>query len=644
MSIKLQLPRMMDMRPRLTVMGIGGAGCNAINNMIASGLTGVDFIVANTDAQALSSSSAERRVQLGAALTEGLGAGSKPEVGEAAAEEAIEELKAQIVGSHMLFVAAGMGGGTGTGAAAVVARAARELGILTVAIVTKPFQFEGARRQRIAEIGIEELRQYVDTLIVIPNQNLFRVATERTTFAEAFVLADQVLYSGVACIVDLIIKEGLINLDFADVRTVLAGMGTAMMGTGEASGTRRAIEAAEEAIANPLLDDVSLRGARGLLLSISGGRDLTLYEVDEAASRVRAEVDPEANIIVGATFDESLGDHVRVSIVASGMMRQAAVAPTFSVAPQPVQSTPPFSSGSPVQAATSAQPVPAMFDIPHDGHDQMQATSAQTVRAPQHNTQPQPQSPSRPVQSGGPSSPGPSLDPQYSDARYYSDGRSSEGPPRGNAFDGLAETEMQRRLSAAIEMPVMEEFAAAHHGYEGQSEATSQGSPGTWRQGGVTIEETSPLGLQAGAAGSDRPSRVPASAQPVRTDEPPFMPELPAEARRQPPRRMPEIEEFPPLAQREFHGRNEQPKKPGLFERLAGMGRRSDDGGRRSDDSRDSRHGEAFDGHAPHGNRNESSVNARQSAPGSTGTGPRSNGRQTSQDVDMPAVLRKDRR
>jgi len=397
MSIKLQLPRMMDMRPRLTVMGIGGAGCNAINNMIASGLTGVDFIVANTDAQALSSSSAERRVQLGAALTEGLGAGSKPEVGEAAAEEAIEELKAQIVGSHMLFVAAGMGGGTGTGAAAVVARAARELGILTVAIVTKPFQFEGARRQRIAEIGIEELRQYVDTLIVIPNQNLFRVATERTTFAEAFVLADQVLYSGVACIVDLIIKEGLINLDFADVRTVLAGMGTAMMGTGEASGTRRAIEAAEEAIANPLLDDVSLRGARGLLLSISGGRDLTLYEVDEAASRVRAEVDPEANIIVGATFDESLGDHVRVSIVASGMMRQAAVAPTFSVAPQPVQSTPPFSSGSPVQAATSAQPVPAMFDIPHDGHDQMQATSAQTVRAPQHNTQPQPQSPSRPV-------------------------------------------------------------------------------------------------------------------------------------------------------------------------------------------------------------------------------------------------------
>ncbi|MDZ4842133.1 MAG: cell division protein FtsZ [Hyphomicrobium aestuarii] len=640
MSIKLQLPRMMDMRPRLTVMGIGGAGCNAINNMIASGLTGVDFIVANTDAQALSSSSAERRVQLGATLTEGLGAGSKPEVGEAAAEEAIEDLKAQIVGSHMLFIAAGMGGGTGTGAAAVVARAARELGILTVAIVTKPFQFEGARRQRIAEIGIDELRQYVDTLIVIPNQNLFRVATERTTFAEAFVLADQVLYSGVACIVDLIIKEGLINLDFADVRTVLAGMGTAMMGTGEASGARRAIEAAEEAIANPLLDDVSLRGARGLLLSISGGRDLTLYEVDEAASRVRAEVDPEANIIVGATFDESLGDHVRVSIVASGMMRQAAIAPPSSVAPPPVQSAPPFSSGSPVQAATSAQPAPASHH------------------------QPQPQSPSRPVHSASPvslgpsslgpsslgqsslgqSSPGPSPDPQYSDAHHYSDGRSSEGPPRGNAFDGLAETEMQRRLSAAIEMPVMEEFAAAHHGYEGQPEAASQGSPGTWRHGGVTIEETSPLSLQTGAARSDRPSRVPASAQPVRTDEPPFMPELPAEARRQPPRRMPEIEEFPPLAQREFHGRNEPPKKPGLFERLAGMGRRSDDGGRRTHDSRDSRHGEAFDGHAPHDNRNDSSVNARQNAPSSTGTGPRNNGQQTSQDVDMPAVLRKDRR
>jgi cell division protein FtsZ len=321
MSIKLQLPKLTDLKPRITVLGVGGAGCNAINNMIAAGLEGCDFVVANTDAQALAASSAEHRLQLGINLTEGLGAGSRPEIGEAAAEEAIDDIRAHIAGSHMVFIAAGMGGGTGTGAAGVIARVAKELGILTVGIVTKPFHFEGARRMRIAEVGIAEVRKHVDTLIVIPNQNLFRIANEKTTFAEAFVLADQVLYSGVACIVDLIIKEGLINLDFADVRTVMSGMGSAVMGTGEASGDQRATIAAEEAIANPLLDDVSLRGARGLLLSITGGRNLTLYEVDEAASRVRQEVDPEANIIVGATFDETLGDRVRVSIVASGMMR-----------------------------------------------------------------------------------------------------------------------------------------------------------------------------------------------------------------------------------------------------------------------------------------------------------------------------------
>ena len=323
MSIKLQLPKMVDIKPRLTVIGVGGAGCNAVNNMIAAGLQGVEFVVANTDAQSLSASSAEHRVQLGANLTEGLGAGSRPEIGEAAAEEAIEEIRTHITGAHMVFIAAGMGGGTGTGAATVIARAAREAGVLTVGVVCKPFQFEGARRMRIAEAGVQDLRQHVDTLIVIPNQNLFRIANERTTFAEAFVLADQVLYSGVACIVELVLKEGLINLDFADVRTVMSGMGTAMMGTGEATGERRAVLAAEEAIANPLLDDVTLKGARGLLLSISGGSDMTLYEVDEAASRVRQEVDPEANIVVGATFDEQLGDRIRVSIVASGMNRMS---------------------------------------------------------------------------------------------------------------------------------------------------------------------------------------------------------------------------------------------------------------------------------------------------------------------------------
>ncbi|MFN0217977.1 MAG: cell division protein FtsZ [Hyphomicrobium sp.] len=343
MSIKLQLPKLVDVKPRLTVIGVGGAGCNAVNNMIAAGLQGVEFVVANTDAQSLALSSAEHRIQLGANLTEGLGAGSRPEIGEAAAQEALEEIRSHIVGSHMVFIAAGMGGGTGTGAAGVIARAARETGALTVAIVCKPFQFEGARRMRIADVGVQTLREYVDTLIVIPNQNLFRIANERTTFAEAFVLADQVLYSGVACIVELVLKEGLINLDFADVKTVMSGMGTAMMGTGEATGDRRAILAAEEAIANPLLDDVTLKGAKGLLLSISGGRDLTLYEVDEAASRVRQEVDPDANIIVGATFDDNLGDRVRVSIVASGMGRAGEIAgqaprgfiPAAVKAPQP---------------------------------------------------------------------------------------------------------------------------------------------------------------------------------------------------------------------------------------------------------------------------------------------------------------------
>ena len=314
-------PDPLDLRPRLTVIGVGGAGCNAVNNMISTGLSGVDFIVANTDAQALLNASTEHRIQLGVELTEGLGAGSRPEIGEAAAEEAIEDIRNQIKGSHMVFIAAGMGGGTGTGAASVIARAARELGILTVGVVTKPFLFEGARRMRIAEAGVAELRNYVDTLIVIPNQNLFRIASEKTTFSEAFVMADQVLYSGVACIVDLILKDGLINLDFADVRTVMTGMGTAMMGTGEAKGERRATVAAEEAISNPLLDDVSLRGAKGLLLSITGGPDMTLYEVDEAASRGRMEVDSEANIIVGATYDASLDDRIRVSIVASGMSR-----------------------------------------------------------------------------------------------------------------------------------------------------------------------------------------------------------------------------------------------------------------------------------------------------------------------------------
>jgi cell division protein FtsZ len=319
MTINLRVPDLTELKPRITVFGVGGAGGNAVNNMIECGLKGVEFVVANTDAQALASSQCERRIQMGANVTEGLGAGSKPEIGAAAAEEAMADIKAHLVGCHMVFITAGMGGGTGTGAASVIARAAREEGILTVGVVTKPFQFEGTRRLRAAEIGIDELQKYVDTLLIIPNQNLFRVANEKTTFTDAFAMADDVLRAGVSCITDLMVKEGLINLDFADVRTIMAGMGKAMMGTGESSGERRAIEAAEAAIANPLLDDVCMKGASGLLVSITGGNDLTLYEVDEAASRVRAEADPDANIIVGATFDNELDGSIRVSVVATGI-------------------------------------------------------------------------------------------------------------------------------------------------------------------------------------------------------------------------------------------------------------------------------------------------------------------------------------
>src|SRR6187551_365242 len=288
-----------ELRARIIVFGVGGAGGNAVNNMIEAGLEGVDFVVANTDAQALTSSKAGRVIQMGAQVTGGLGAGAQPDIGRAAAEETIEAVRDHLAGAHMVFITAGMGGGTGTGAAPVIARAARDLGILTIGVVTKPFQFEGQRRMRYAEAGIAELLKAVDTLLIIPNQNLFRVASDKTTFADAFAMADQVLYSGVACISDLIVKEGLINLDFADVRSVMREMGKAMMGTGEASGEKRALTAAEAAISNPLIDDSSMKGARGLLVSITGGKDLTLYEVDEAATRIREEVDQDANIIVG---------------------------------------------------------------------------------------------------------------------------------------------------------------------------------------------------------------------------------------------------------------------------------------------------------------------------------------------------------
>jgi cell division protein FtsZ len=343
MSIDFIRPEVDELRPRISVIGVGGAGGNAIANMMRADVQGVDFIVANTDAQALNSSAADRRIQLGLRITQGLGAGSRPEIGRAAAEETIEEIEAALEGAHMCFIAAGMGGGTGTGAAPVIAKAARDKGILTVGVCTKPFAFEGARRSRSAESGIAELQQHVDTLIIIPNQNLFRLANSETTFKEAFEMADEVLQQGVRGITDLMVMPGLINLDFADVRSVMSEMGKAMMGTGEAEGDNRAIEAAEKAISNPLLDGVSMKGAKGVIISITGGEDMRLMEVDEAASHIKELVDADANIIWGSAFNNDLGGKIRVSVVATGIDAEAVAQPTpGKVFTFPARSTPPM--------------------------------------------------------------------------------------------------------------------------------------------------------------------------------------------------------------------------------------------------------------------------------------------------------------
>ncbi|TAN04718.1 MAG: cell division protein FtsZ [Rhizobiaceae bacterium] len=389
MTINLQKPDITELKPRITVFGVGGGGGNAVNNMITAGLRGVEFVVANTDAQALTMSKSERLIQLGAHVTEGLGAGSQPEVGRAAAEECIDEIVDHLSNTHMCFVTAGMGGGTGTGAAPVVARAAREKGILTVGVVTKPFHFEGQRRMKTADLGIEELQKCVDTLIVIPNQNLFRIANDKTTFADAFAMADQVLYSGVACITDLMVKEGLINLDFADVRSVMREMGKAMMGTGEASGEGRAMAAAEAAIANPLLDETSMKGAKGLLISITGGRDLTLFEVDEAATRIREEVDQDANIILGATFDEELEGVIRVSVVATGIDKLASEMaqplPARQAAPKQVAQRP---AAEVRPAAQIAQPEKVAEPVHAESRPIAVDPIAETIRAAETSRQP----------------------------------------------------------------------------------------------------------------------------------------------------------------------------------------------------------------------------------------------------------------
>ncbi len=405
MTLNLTVPKQLhtDFTPRITVIGVGGGGTNAVDNMIALNLQGVDFVVANTDAQQLMHSRADRRIQLGPHLTQGLGAGAKPEVGRAAAEEASEELARHLEGTHMVFITAGMGGGTGTGAAPVIARMARERGVLTVGVVTKPFNFEGGRRAKSADIGIAELQSYVDTLIVIPNQNLFRLANERTGWKEAFKMADNVLYMGVRGVTDLMMAPGLVNLDFADIRTVMAEMGKAMMGTGEAEGEGRAIRAAELAISNPLLEDTSMSGARGLLINITGGDDMTLFEVDQAANRIREEVADDANIIFGSAVDESLSGRVRVSVVATGIDTQVAteaqrprlvaVGGAVAVA-QPMPTAPGYTMqpapAMPMPGAPAPAPQPAAMNLL--GAPVLPA-SAQQVQA---GTQPTPVSAAQP--------------------------------------------------------------------------------------------------------------------------------------------------------------------------------------------------------------------------------------------------------
>ncbi|MGB2205004.1 MAG: cell division protein FtsZ [Candidatus Puniceispirillaceae bacterium] len=391
MTINLTVPQtMQELRPRITVVGVGGAGCNAVNNMINANLEGVDFLVANTDGQALANSLSSRKIQLGSAITQGLGAGSKPEIGRLAAEESLQDVMTELADCNMVFITAGMGGGTGTGAAPVIARAARERGILTVAVITKPFEFEGQRRMKQADEGIEELQAYVDTLIVIPNQNLFRLANERTTFADAFHMADAVLHQGVCGVTDLMIKPGQINLDFADIRAVMGEMGNAMMGTGEASGDGRATQAAEAAINNPLLDDTTMKGANAVLINITGGLDMTLFEVDEAANRIRKEVDPDATIIFGSAFDDKLDGVMRVSVVATGISGVTQINSRPSMMPQKTEAVSPRTStilpnplSSFLSPACEADVEPAtatMAETP--AGDQPMATSSDLASAP----------------------------------------------------------------------------------------------------------------------------------------------------------------------------------------------------------------------------------------------------------------------
>ena len=591
MNIKLELPDVSDLQPRISVIGIGGAGCNAINNMIATGLEGVEFVAANTDAQALAMSSAEQQIQLGAELTEGLGAGARPEIGRGAAEEAIDEIRAQIEGCHMVFLAAGMGGGTGTGAISVIARIAREMDILTVAIVSKPFQFEGSRRMRTAEDGIKELRDQVDTLIVIPNQNLFRIANQKTTFAEAFILADQVLYSGIACIVDLIVKDGLINLDFADVKAVMKGMGSAMMGTGEATGEDRATLAAEKAVANPLLDEISLRGARGLLISIIGGQNLTLFEVDEAASRVKSEAHPDANIIVGASFEDDMDNKIRVSIVAAGLdgasaqnaqPSMAAVAHAQAASAVSAETISDHASDTSHQEASSPTSTSSTDSAAQDhaeSTDSQASVSSERSYGDQIDTSgnsleeaeaaAEPQAPHDYAASG----PEPFYQPiAPASGRTDNSGQTPPPPLPPPVYDDadpyLGDTPAEEFARALDD--VIQSVADENCNQRNLQDPT-------WvSPDGIAIRE----GLTPSPSGEALPSThelQPGSAY----DGNEFAAQQPADM----PRRVPDISQFPPIAQQEFESRKESASPtsnagqsqsrgvPGLLRRIAGFGR-----------------------------------------------------------------------
>ncbi|NVO27049.1 cell division protein FtsZ [Donghicola sp. C2-DW-16] len=462
MTLNLSMPGHDDLKPRITVFGVGGAGGNAVNNMIEKQLEGVEFVVANTDAQALQQSQASSRIQLGVKVTEGLGAGAKASVGAAAAEESIEQIVDHLAGAHMCFITAGMGGGTGTGAAPIIAQAARELGVLTVGVVTKPFQFEGGKRMRQAEEGVEALQKVVDTLIIIPNQNLFRLANEKTTFTEAFSMADDVLYQGVKGVTDLMVCPGLINLDFADVRAVMDEMGKAMMGTGEAAGEDRAIQAAEKAIANPLLDEISLRGAKGVLINITGGHDLTLFELDEAANRIREEVDPDANIIVGSTLDTTLDGVMRVSVVATGIdassSHMEAPAPRRSMA-EPL-----------TQTVTAEQPAPAPQPAPQ-AQAPMQQPMAAAPQYQQPALQPQYQQPAPQQQPVSYQTPAPGMQPKRPAPLPQESYQAPVQQPRAAA------PQQPEDLPPPAYQPRMDEYPAADHG--GDFVAPQRPAPGT---------------------------------------------------------------------------------------------------------------------------------------------------------------------